>query len=293
MPELPDVDVYVDTIRQHIQDRQLTELRIGNPFLLRSLSPSPAELTGSRGSDVRRIGKRVAIGFGNGCWAVIHLMIAGRFQWKDKPPALGSKSHLAAFDFEHGSLLLTEAGTKKRASLHIVGSEDALAEHDPGGLEPLECSFDEFRAALTERNHTLKRGLTDPHILSGIGNAYSDEILHAARLSPVLLTQKLDDGQLQRLFDAIRNTLSAWRDRLMSEAGGKIPGKVTAFRDEMTAHGKYGQPCPDCGDTIQRIRYKSNETNYCARCQNDGRLLRDRSLSLLLKRDWPKTLDDL
>ena len=293
MPELPDIDVYVDTIRQHIQDRQLTELRIGNPFLLRSLSPSPGKLAGNRGSDVRRLGKRIAMGFDSGCWAIIHLMIAGRFQWKDKPPALRSKSRLAAFDFEHGSLLLTEAGTKKRASLHIVDSEAALTAHDPGGLEPLDCSFDEFRSALTKRNHTLKRGLTDPHILSGIGNAYSDEILHAARLSPVLLTQKLDDGQLRRLFDAVRRVLSTWCDRLMNEAGGKIPGKVTAFREEMAVHGKYGQACPDCGDAIQRIRYKSNETNYCARCQNDGRLLRDRSLSRLLKRDWPKTLDDL
>ncbi len=293
MPELPDIDVYVDSIGQHIIDRKLGALRIGNPFLLRSLAPSPADLAGVHAKAVRRIGKRVAIGFDNGCWAVIHLMIAGRFQWKPTPPSLTSKTNLAAFDFENGSLLLTEAGTKKRASLHLVSTEDDLQQHDPGGLEPLESTLEQFREVLTRTNHTLKRGLTDPHILSGIGNAYSDEILHAARLSPVLLTQKLDDDQFDRLYAATRTTLTEWRDRLLTEANGEFPKKVTAFRPEMAVHGRYGKPCPDCGGPVQRIRYKSNETNYCARCQNDGRLLRDRSLSLLLKRDWPKTLDDL
>lgn len=293
MPELPDVDVYVDTIRQSIQGKPLSELRIGNPFLVRSVAPAPSELTGQTPSDVRRIGKRIAIGFGNGVWVVIHLMVAGRFQWKDEAPSLASKNHIASFDFADGSLLLTEAGTKKRASLFLVPDEAGLADHDPGGIEPLESTFEDFDAALRANNHTLKRALTDPRILSGIGNAYSDEILHAAGLSPVLLTQKLDDDAMRALFDATGSTLTDWRERLMTEADGHVPKKVTAFRPEMAVHGKYGQPCPVCGDPVQRIRYKSNETNYCATCQTGGKLLKDRSLSRLLKQDWPKTLDDM
>lgn len=293
MPELPDVDVYVDTIRQNTQGKPLTELRIGNPFLVRNVSPSPSELAGHSPTDVRRIGKRIAIGFSNGAWAVIHLMVAGRFQWKNSAPSLASKNHIASFDFEDGSLLLTEAGTKKRASMYLVPDEAGLAAHDPGGIEPLECSFGDFESALKANNHTLKRALTDPHILSGIGNAYSDEILHAARLSPVLLTQKLDDTAMRSLFDATIDTLTTWRERLMAEADGHVPKKVTAFREEMAVHGKFGETCPVCTDPVQRIRYKSNETNYCATCQTGGRLLKDRSLSRLLKQDWPKTLDDM
>ena len=293
MPELPDVDVYVDTIGQHIIGKTHRELRVGNPFLIRSVHPAPAALAGQTVRSLRRIGKRIAIGFANDHWAVVHLMIAGRLRWRPTPPALASKSSLAAFDFDHGSLLLTEAGSKKRASLHIVDSETALRDHDPGGLEPLTCNTDEFQHALQAANHTLKRALTDPRIFSGIGNAYSDEILHAARLSPVLLSQRLDDEQCERLFVATQAVLGRWRERLTDDAAGKVPEKVTAFRPEMAVHGRFGKPCPVCGDTVQRIRYKSNETNYCARCQNDGRLLKDRSLSRLLKQDWPKTLDDL
>jgi len=223
----------------------------------------------------------------------MHLMVAGRLLWATSPPSLAGKQRLAAFDFERGSLLLAEAGTKRRASLYVVADEAGLAVHDPGGLEPLSSSRDDFAAALRHENHTLKRALTDPHILSGIGNAYSDEILHAARLSPVMLTQKLDDAAMSRLHAATVSTLAGWRERLMAEAGGEFPVRVTAFRDDMAVHGRYGKPCPACGEPVQRIRYKDNETNYCARCQTDGRLLRDRSLSRLLKKDWPKTLDDL
>ena len=293
MPELPDVDVYVDTIWHQTGNKTLADLRIGNPFLLRSLAPRPDALVGRAVSAVRRIGKRIAIGFDNDCWSVIHLMIAGRFQWQNRPPTLKSKTQLAAFDFEHGSLLLTEAGSKKRASMHIVDSSAALSDHDPGGIEPLGCHFGDFAAVLRRKNHTLKRALTDPRILSGIGNAYSDEILHRAKLSPVALTQKLDDDDIRALLEATHQVLIEWRTRLLEEAGTSIPAKVTAFRPEMAVHGKFGEPCPVCTEAVQRIRYKSNETNYCARCQTGGKLLRDRSLSLLLKRDWPKTLDDL
>ncbi len=293
MPELPDIDVYVDAIAQTAGTHPLDQIRIGNPFLLRSIATPPEVFTGRRLDEVRRIGKRVALGFDGGLWAVVHLMIAGRFQWKPKAPPLTSKQNLASFDFDHGSLLLTEAGTKKRASLYLVSGENSLGEHDPGGLEPLRCNRDAFSAALTQSNHTLKRALTDPRIFSGIGNAYSDEILHAARLSPVRQTQRLSDNEISRLFEATTQTLSEWRERLLREAGGTIPSRVTAFRPDMAVHGRYGKPCPTCGEPVQRIRYKSNETNYCARCQNEGRLFKDRSLSRLLKQDWPKTLDDL
>lgn len=293
MPELPDIDVYVDVLNNKLRAHRLTAIRLGNPFLLRSVTPATDAACGQRVTDVRRIGKRVAIGFENDIWLVLHLMVAGRLRWERKAPALASKLRLAAFDFEHGSLLLTEAGTRKRASLYVVAGDDGLAAHDPGGVEPLECSYETFKAALQAANHTLKRALTDPRIFSGIGNAYSDEILHAARLSPVLLTQKLDDPRLEALYVATQSTLRQWRERLLNEAAGEMPKKVTAFRKDMSVHGRYGLPCPECGQPVQRIRYKSNETNYCARCQTESRILKDRSLSRLLKQDWPKTLDEL
>jgi formamidopyrimidine-DNA glycosylase len=254
------------------------------------VDPPLAAVSGQRFVDARRIGKRVAIGFANGLWLVLHLMIAGRLHWHADRPSLVSRNRLAAFDFDSGSLLLTEAGSKKRASLTVVSGEAGLAATDPGGIEPLECDFDTFRAALRRENHTLKRALTDPRLVSGIGNAYSDEILHAARLSPVSLSQSLDDATLERLYHAMRQVLGGWRERLLSEANGELPSKVTAFRPEMQVHGRYGEPCRECGAPVQRIRYKNNETNYCARCQTGSRLLKDRALSRLLKADWPKSL---
>jgi formamidopyrimidine-DNA glycosylase len=293
VPELPDIDVYIAALDNQIGGKKLNFIRIGNPFLLRSVTPALAEVHEHRLTRLRRIGKRIAFGFDNDIWLVLHLMIAGRLHWKTKPPRLAGKQHLAAFDFDHGSLLLTEAGTKKRASLFVVDGEAGLTDHDPGGIEPLQCSREAFAEALHRENHTLKRALTDPHLFSGIGNAYSDEILLAARLSPVMLTEKLTGEQTHRLFDATVRTLTTWRDTLLRDAGGEIPPKVTAFRDGMAVHGKYGKPCPVCGAPVQRIRYKDNETNYCANCQTDSRILKDRSLSRLLKKDWPKTLDDL
>ncbi len=293
MPELPDIDVYVTALDRHIVGQKLIAIRLGNAFLLRSVSPSPTSVHGEFVIAVRRIGKRIAISFENDIWLVIHLMIAGRLHWKAAQVSLRGKHALAALDFNNGSVLLTEAGTKKRASLHVVRGKTALAEHDPGGLEPLRCDQHQFRAVLMRENHTLKRALTDPRLFSGIGNAYSDEILHAAALSPVLLSQKLDDKQIMRLYQATVATLTTWRERLMRDAGGTFPKKVTAFHDDMSVHGRFGKPCPTCGESIQRIRYKSNETNYCARCQTGSRILKDRSLSRLLKQDWPKTLDEL
>lgn len=293
MPELPDIDTYVAALEHRIKGRTLAAMRVGNPFLVRSVSPAPADVHGRKVRTIRRIGKRIAIGFDNDIWLVLHLMIAARLHWKSGRPKLGGKHALAALDFDDGSLLLTEAGSKKRASLHIVAGTEGLAEHDPGGLEPLECRIGEFAAALRSANHTLKRALTDPRILSGIGNAYSDEILHAARLSPVQLTSKLSDADMRRLFEATRATLGRWREELMRDAAGDIPSKVTAFREGMAVHGRYGLPCPDCGEPVQRIRYKDNETDYCARCQTGSRILKDRSLSRLLRKDWPRTLDDL
>ena len=293
MPELPDIDVYVATLAPTIGGAALQELRLGNPFLVRSVEPPISALHGHTVSAVRRVGKRIAIGFDNDLWAVLHLMVAGRLHWKTTRPGLAGKQQLAAFDFEHGSLLLTEAGTRKRASLYVVAGEAGLAQHDPGGLEPLECRLPDFAARLRSENHTLKRALTDPRLFSGIGNAYSDEILHAARLSPVQLTQKLTDGQIESLFAATTTTLATWRDTLLREAAGQIPDKVTAFRDDMAVHGRFGKPCPVCSEAVQRIRYKDNETNYCARCQTGSRILKDRSLSRLLKNDWPKTLNEL
>lgn len=293
MPELPDIDVYVETLEAAIGGRILQELRVGNPFLVRSVEPPISALRGHTVAALRRIGKRIAMGFDSGLWVVLHLMVAGRLRWKTTRPGLAGKQQLAAFDFEHGSLLLTEAGTRKRASLHVVAGEAGLAQHDPGGLETLECTLPEFAARLRSENHTLKRALTDPRLFSGIGNAYSDEILHAAQLSPVQLTQKLADNDIESLFAATTATLQTWRETLLREAGGRLPDKVTAFRAGMAVHGRYGRPCPACGEPVQRIRYKDNETNYCARCQTDSRVLKDRSLSRLLKNDWPKTLDDL
>ena len=293
MPELPDIDVYVATLAKQIGGDRLREIRIGNPFLIRSVTPPLSDLYGRTATDFRRIGKRIAIGFDGELWIVLHLMIAGRLQWKSNKPSLAGKQQLAAFDFDNGSLLLTEAGTKKRASLYVLSGEEELKKHDPGGLEPLACTFDDFAASLRKENHTLKRSLTDPQLFSGIGNAYSDEILHAAGLSPVLLTSRLSDEQIRQLHEATISTLTSWRSALMREAGGKLPRKVTAFRDGMAVHGRFGQPCPVCGELVQRIRYKDNEANYCARCQTDSRILKDRSLSRLLKKDWPKTLDEL
>ena len=293
MPELPDIDVYVDVLQHKLAARQLKAIRLGNPFFLRSVDPAPDKAIGNRVRDVRRIGKRVAIGFDNDVWLVVHLMIAGRLHWFDSAVPIAAKNRVAAFDFEHGSLLVTEAGTKKRASLYVVSGDDGLRQHDRGGLEPLTCSYKEFSQALTRENHTLKRALTDPRLFSGIGNAYSDEILHAARLSPVALSQSLDENKRRRLYDATQSTLQTWRAKLLDEACGEMPAKVTAFKKEMAVHGRYGKPCPVCGNPVQRIRYKSNETNYCAACQTGSRILKDRSLSKLLKSDWPDTLDKL
>ena len=293
MPELPDIDVYIAALENRIQRRRLDAVRIRNPFLVRSVAVPPTAAEGHRVTGLRRIGKRIAIGFDNDVWFVLHLMVAGRLQWRPEKPRLSGKQQLAAFDFDSGSLLLTEAGTKKRASLFVVASAAELTDHDPGGIEPLQCSYEEFAATLRRENHTLKRALTDPKLFSGIGNAYSDEILHAARLSPVQLTSKLDDNQARALFDATVATLTHWRDALLRDAEGEVPTKVTAFRKDMAVHGKFGQPCPVCGEAVQRIRYKDNETNYCASCQTGSRILKDRSLSRLLKQDWPKTLDDL
>ena len=292
MPELPDIDVYIAALTNLIGGQRLTSVRVASPFLVRSVTPPLATVENRTVTALRRIGKRIAIGFDNDRWLVLHLMVAGRLQWKNVRPSLAGKQLLAIFDFVPGSLILTEAGTKKRASLFVVTGEAGLTEHDPGGLEPLSSSYREFAAALRAENHTLKRSLTDPSLLSGIGNAYSDEILHAARLSPVLLTQRLDEDQMRRLYEATLETLHQWRDRLMHVAAGKMPKKVTAFRDGMAVHGRFGKPCPICGESVQRIRYKDSETNYCARCQTGSRILKDRSLSRLLKEDWPKTLDE-
>ena len=290
MPELPDIDVYVEVLRRKIAGRSLVDIRLGNPFLLRSVSPPLANSFGQTVTGVRRIGKRVAIGLANGLWLVLHLMIAGRLHWHEERPALAAKNRLASFDFDSGSLLLTEAGSRKRASLTVVAGDAGLAAVDPGGIEPLECDFDAFRKALLRENHTLKRALTDPKLVSGIGNAYSDEILHAARLSPLCLSQSLDEAALERLYQATQAVLGSWRERLLEEADGEMPARVTAFRPDMQVHGRYGEPCRVCGAPVQRIRYKDNETNYCARCQTGSRLLKDRALSRLLKADWPGTL---
>jgi formamidopyrimidine-DNA glycosylase len=293
MPELPDISAYLTALEPRIVGQPLEHVRIASPFLLRTVDPPLATVEGKRVRALRRIGKRIAIGLDDDFWLVLHLMIAGRLHWRAKDAKLGGRNYLAAFDFPNGSLVLTEAGAKRRASLHAVGGEQSLRELDPGGIDVFASSLEEFREALAAENRTLKRALTDPRIVSGIGNAYSDEILHAAKLSPIMLTGKLTPEQWEHLFAATRETLKKWVDQLSKEANHKFPEKVTAFRKEMAVHGRFGQPCPRCGEKIQRIRYADNETNYCAKCQTDGKVLADRSLSRLLRDDWPRTLDEL
>jgi formamidopyrimidine-DNA glycosylase len=293
MPELPDISAYLSALQERIVGQPLQRVRLNSPFLLRTATPPISEAMGHQVTELRRIGKRVAIGFDNDLWLVLHLMIAGRLHWRTPGAKLAGRNNLAAFDFPNGSLILTEAGTKRRASLHVVKGEEALRFVDPGGIEVFDSNLAEFIAAMTAENRTLKRALTDPRILSGIGNAYSDEILHAARLSPVTLTSKLSSEEWQRLFVATRETLQIWIDRLGEESRKVFPEKVTAFRKDMAVHGRFGQPCPRCGEPVQRIRYADNETNYCAKCQTGGRVLADRALSRLLGADWPRTLDEL
>ena len=293
MPELPDVTVYLEALDARVRGARLERLRLAKPFVLRSVDPSPADVAGRIVTGLRRLGKRIVIALDGDLFVLLHLMIAGRLHWKTagaKPPG---KIGLAALDFSTGTLTLTEAGTKRRAAIHLVRGEDALASHDPGGLELFAADLEGFRAALTRESHTLKRALTDPRLLSGIGNAYADEILHRARLSPVRMTRQLSEEETARLFAAAKATLADWIDRLRRQAGGDFPEGVTAFRPEMAVHGRYGQPCPDCGAPVQRIVHAENETNYCARCQTAGRLLADRALSRLLHEDWPRTLEEL
>jgi formamidopyrimidine-DNA glycosylase len=293
LPELPDIVVYVDALEKRIVGHTLEKIRVAKPFLVRTVDPPLSALEGHRVESVRRVGKRIAIGFGDDLWLVVHLMIAGRLRWLDKGAKVPSKIGLAAFDFDNGSLILTEAGTTRRASLYVLRGEEQLDEMQRGGLEVLGATVEQFTERLRFENHTLKRSLTDPRLFSGIGNAYSDEILHRARLSPVKHTNRLTDEEIDRLFAATKEILEEWVDRLRTETGDKFPEKVTAFRPEMAVHGRYGQPCPVCSTPVQRIRYASNETNYCPRCQTEGRLLADRALSRLLKQDWPKSIDEL
>ena len=293
MPELPDVELYRNALESRVLGQTLAKVRLASPFVLRTVEPPVAELSGRRVVSVRRLGKRIVLGLDDDLFIVIHLMIAGRFRWLAPGAKIPGKLGLAAFDFDDGTLVLTEAGSKRRASLHIVRGEADLERHDPGGLEPLEMSLEEFRTALTRERHTLKRTLTDPHTFSGIGNAYSDEILHRARLSPVQMSTNLSDEEIARLHDAIRAVLVEWIERLKKETGDGFPEKVTAFRPEMAVHGRFGLPCPICATPVQRIVYAENETNYCARCQTNGKLLADRALSRLLKGDWPRSIDEL
>jgi formamidopyrimidine-DNA glycosylase len=293
MPELPDIAAYVTALDSRIIGQPLEHVRLASAFLLRTAQPPIAEIEGHTVRELRRIGKRIIFGFDNDLWLVLHLMIAGRLHWKPAGAKLAGRNNLAAFDFPNGSLVLTEAGTKRRASLHVFSGREGLHSINPGGIEVFSSDFDAFRAALTAENRTLKRALTDPRILSGIGNAYSDEILHAAQLSPITLTHKLKAHEWERLYAATRDTLQLWIDKLQEEARTSFPEKVTAFRKDMAVHGRFGEPCPRCGEKIQRIRYADNETNYCARCQTGGTVLADRSLSRLLGKDWPRTLDEL
>jgi len=293
MPELPDISAYITALEARILGQQLEHVRINSAFLLRTAVPPVSATEGKTVRELRRIGKRIAIGVEDDLWLVLHLMIAGRLHWKPTGAKLGGRNNLAAFDFPNGSLTLTEAGSKRRASLHIVQGEAALEAMNPGGIELFSSTVEEFRKALTQENRTLKRALTDPRIISGIGNAYSDEILHAAQLSPITLTQKLTTEEWQRLYTTARAALQLWIDRFNAEATAAFPEKVTAFRPDMAVHGRFGQPCPRCGAPIQRIRYADNETDYCARCQTNGKVLADRSLSKLMKSDWPRTLDEL
>jgi formamidopyrimidine-DNA glycosylase len=293
MPELPDIAAYITALEARILGQPLDRVRLASVFLLRTVDPPLASVEGRTVVALRRIGKRIAIGVEGDDWLVLHLMIAGRLHWKGPQAKLAGRNALAAFDFPTGTLTLTEAGSKRRASLHVVRGEEGLYSVDPGGVEVFETDLDGFRAALTLENRTLKRALTDPRLVSGIGNAYSDEILHAAHLSPITLTHKLKPEEWRRLFAATRSTLTLWMDRLRKEAEKSFPEGVTAFRPEMAVHGRYDQPCPRCGEKVQRIRYADNETNYCARCQTGGKVLADRSLSRLLGADWPRTLDEL
>ncbi len=291
MPELPDIEAYLKALETRVIGQPLTRVRLASPFLLRTVEPPLGDTEDRHVRELRRVGKRIAMGVDGDLWLVLHLMIAGRLHWRQPGAKLGGRQNLAAFDFPGGSLVLTEAGSKRRASLHVLTGEEGLRSVDPGGVEIFESDLAAFRAALSAENHTLKRALTDPHLVSGIGNAYSDEILHAAQLSPVALTRKLENQEWEKLFAATRQTLKTWIDRLCAEAG--FPEKVTAFRTGMAVHGRFGQACPRCGEKIQRIRYADNETNYCVRCQTGGKLLADRSLSRLLRSDWPRTLEEL
>jgi formamidopyrimidine-DNA glycosylase len=293
VPELPDIVVYIERLRTRIQNRVLEKVRLVSPFVLRTVEPPIESVEGRRVVELRRLGKRIVLVLEPDYFLIVHLMIAGRLHWKDRGAKTPAKVGLAGFDFAGGSLIWTEAGSKKRASLHLVQGETALARHDPGGLEVLEATVAQFREALVKENHTLKRALTDPRLFSGIGNAYSDEILHAARLSPLALTLRLSDEEIARLHQTTRRTLEDWTERLRRETGDGFPVKVTAFRRGMAAHGRFGKPCPACGAAIQRIRYADNETNYCPRCQTGGKVLADRSLSRLLKEDWPRSIAEL
>ncbi len=293
MPELPDIEVYLDALRRHLTGRRLTRIRLASPFLLRSVEPPVSAVEGRRLQGLRRLGKRLVFGLEGGLFLVLHLMVAGRLRWRAAGVKIPRKFGLAAFDFCHGSLLVTEAGSKKRASLFLVEGEEGLARHDPGGLEVLTADLTAFRNALQRENRTLKRALTDPRLLAGIGNAYSDEILHCARLSPFKRTGRLDDDEVAVLFEATRKVLTDWTERLRAEVGKGFPERVTAFRAGMAAHGRFGKPCPVCGAPIQRLVYAENEANYCPGCQTGGRVLADRALSQLLKGDWPRTLEEL
>jgi formamidopyrimidine-DNA glycosylase len=292
MPELPDVLLYIETLRPRIVGQQLERVRLASPFVLRSVAPPISSINGRVVRGLRRLGKQIVLEFDGDLFLVIHLMIAGRFQWKKRGAPVPARLGLAAFDFASGTLLLTEAASKKRASLHLAEGETGLASFDRGAMEVLDSSLDDFAETLRRENHTLKRSLTDPRLFSGMGNAYSDEILHRARLSPLKLTSKLTGDEIARLHAAAKSTLNEWTRRLLAEAGDEFPSKVTAFRPEMAVHGRYGKPCPDCGSPVQRIVYAENESNYCATCQTEGRLLADRAISRLLKDDWPRSLEE-
>lgn len=293
MPELPDILAYLDALESRVIGQKLEHVRLASPFLLRTIDPPVAAVEGRAVRELRRVGKRIAMGFEDDLWLVLHLMIAGRLHWRPPNVRLAGRQNLAAFDFPRGSLTLTEAGSKRRASLHIVRGSEGLRSLDAGGIDVFSADAEAFRDALTEENHTLKRALTDPRTISGIGNAYSDEILHAAQLSPIAQTQRLQPEEWGRLFAATRSTLQHWIDRLKNEARQGFPENVTAFRKGMAVHGRYGEPCPRCGEKVLRIRYADKETNYCARCQTGGKVLADRSLSRLLGSDWPRTLEEL
>jgi formamidopyrimidine-DNA glycosylase len=293
LPELPDVTVYIETLRARILGQEIRGARALNPFVLRTVDPPLSAVVGKQVRTISRLGKRIVIGTDDALYVVIHLMIAGRLRWREGGKTIGGKLAQAAFEFAPGTLYLTEAGSKRRASIHVVQGADALAQFDRGGLEVLDADLADFAARMRSENHTLKRSLTDPRLFSGIGNSYSDEILHRARLSPLLLTSRLTDEQIALLFEATKATLIDWTDRLRKELGDQFPEKVTAFREGMAVHGRYKLPCPVCGSPVQRIRYADNETNYCARCQTNGRLLADRAMSRLLKQDWPKSIDEV